>query len=80
MNIILLAKTRKVRARKSNVINHGNHHSPVNNIVDVSKLIELLIQNSILKKQLGQICEIETLNFFAQGTVKIATGIFLHKY
>ena len=37
LNIISLAKTREVMARKSGATNHGNHYSAINNTVDVSK-------------------------------------------
>ena len=39
LNIISLAKTREVMARKSVATNHGNHHIAINNTVDVSKLV-----------------------------------------
>ncbi len=39
LNIISLAKTREVMARKSGATNHSNHHSVVNNTINVSKLI-----------------------------------------
>lgn len=39
LNIILLAKTREVIVKDSGITNYGNHHSVVNNTVDISKLI-----------------------------------------
>ena len=80
MNIISLAKTREVMARESGATNHGNHHSAVNNTVDVSKLVQLLVEDGVFEEQLGQKCEAETLDLFAFRTAKIANGIPLHKY
>ena len=67
-------------ARKSGAINHGNHHSAVNNIVDVSKLVQLLVKDGVFEEQLGQKCEAEISNLFALGTAKMATEIPFHKY
>lgn len=53
LNIISFAKTRKVIAKKSGAIEHSNHHSVVNNTVDVLKLIQLLVKDSIFEEQLG---------------------------
>lgn len=80
LNIISLAKTREVMARKSGATNHGNYHSTVNNIVDVSKLVQLLVEDDVFEKQLSQKCEVETSDLFGLGTAKMATGIPLHKY
>ena len=80
LNIISLAKTREVMARKSSVTNHGNHYSAVNNTIDISKLVQLLVEDGVFEKQLGQKCEIEISDLFALGRAKMATGIPLHKY
>ena len=80
LNIISLAKTREVMARESGATNHGNHHSAVNNTVDVSKLVQLLVEDGVFEEQLGRKCEAETSDLFALGTAKMATGIPLHKY
>lgn len=50
LNIISLAKMRKVMARKSDVINYNNHHSAVNNTINDSKLVELLVEENIFKE------------------------------
>ena len=50
LNIISLAKTREVMARKSGITNHGNYHLAVNNIIDVSKLVQLLVKDSIFEE------------------------------
>lgn len=39
LNIISIAKTKEVIVRESGATNHDNHHSAVNNIVDVLKLV-----------------------------------------
>lgn len=80
LNLILLAKTRKIMAKKSGITNYDNYHSIVNNTVDVLKLVQLLIKDSIYKEQLGQKCKVEISNLFAFATAKMATEILLHKY
>lgn len=80
LNIISLAKIREVMARKTSVTNHGNHHSAINNTFNISKLVQLLVKNSIFKKQLGQKYKAGILDLFAYRIVKMATGIILHKY
>ena len=80
MNIISLAKTREVMAKKSGATNHGNHYSAINNTIDVLKLVQLLLEDGVFKEQLGRKCEAETLDLFALGTVKMAIRIPLHKY
>ena len=66
--------------RKSSAINHDNHHSIINNTIDVSKLVQLLVKDSVFEKHLGQKCEAETSDLFLFGIAKMATGIPLHKY
>ena len=66
--------------RKNGVTNYGNHYSVVNNTVDVSKLVQLLVENSFFEKQIGQKCETETSDLFELGTIKMATEIPLYKY
>ena len=39
LNIISLAKIKEIIAKKSGTTNHDNHHSMINNTVDVSKLV-----------------------------------------
>ena len=39
LNIILITKTREVMAGKTGATNHGNHHSAINNNIDVLKLV-----------------------------------------
>lgn len=78
-NIILLAKTRKIMAKKSDATNHSNYYLIVNNIVDISKLVQLLIKDGVFEKQLKQIYEMETLDLFVCRTAKMATRIPLHK-
>lgn len=36
LNIILLTKTRKVMAKKSDTINHDNHYLAINNTINIS--------------------------------------------
>ncbi len=66
--------------KKSDATNHGNHHSGINNTVDVLKLVQLLVEDGVFEKQLGQKCETKTLDLFALETTKMAIGILLHKY
>ena len=77
LNII---SPREVMARESGAINHGNHHSAVNNTIDISKLVQLLVEDGVFEEQLGQKCEAETSDLFALRTAKMATRIPLHKY
>lgn len=67
-------------AIKSGAINYGNHHSAVNNIVDILKLVQLSIEDSIFEEQLGQKYEAEISDLFVLGIVKIVIRIPLHKY
>lgn len=53
LNIILFTKTRKVIAKKSDTINQDNHYLAINNTINISKLVQLLVKNGIFKKQLG---------------------------
>lgn len=39
LNIISLAKTRKIMIRRSGITNYGNHHSIVNNTINNSKFV-----------------------------------------
>lgn len=39
LNIISLAKTRKIMAKESDAINHSNYHSVVNNNINILKLV-----------------------------------------
>lgn len=80
LNIISFAKTREIMARKSGVTNHDNHYSAVNNTVNISKLVQLLVEDGIFEKRLGQMCEAETLDLFVCRTAKMAIKISLHKY
>lgn len=75
LNIILLTKTKEVIVRKSGIINYGNYHSAINNIIDISKLVQLLVKNSVFEKQLGQKYETEISDLFTLGKAKMATGI-----
>lgn len=50
LNIISLAITREVIARKNGATNYGNHCSAVNNTVDVLKLVQLLVKDGIFKE------------------------------
>ena len=67
-------------AKKSGATNYGNHHSTVNNTIDISKLVQLLVEDGIFEEQLGRKCEIETSDLFPLKTTKIRTRIPLHKY
>lgn len=80
MNIISLTKIKEVIARESGSTNHGNHYSAVNNTVNVSKLVQLLVEDGVFEKQLGQKCEAKISDLFAFETAKMATRIPLHKY
>lgn len=80
LNIILLAKTREVMARKIGVTNYGNYYLVVNNTIDILKLVQLLVEDGIFEEQFGQKCEAEISDLFAYGTAKIATKIPLYKY
>ena len=53
LNIISLAKTREVIARESDTTNYGNHHSVINNTVNISKLVQLLVEDDVFEIQLG---------------------------
>ena len=80
LNIISITKTRGVMAKKSDATNHGNHHLAVNDTIDISKLVQLLVEDGIFKKQFGQKCETETSDFFAYRTANMVIGIPLYKY
>lgn len=80
LNILSLAKTREIMIRESGAINHGNHHSVVNNTIDVSKLVQLLVEDGVFEEQLGQMCEAETSDLFPRGKAKMTTRIPLNKY
>lgn len=56
-------------ARKSDAINYGNYHLVLNNIINISKLVQLLVEDSVLEKWLGQKFEIEILDLFAFRTI-----------
>ena len=80
LNIISLAKTREVMARESGATNHDNHYSAINNTVNVSKLVQLLVKDGVFEKQLDQKCEVEISDLFVLGTAKMIIEIPLHKY
>ena len=80
LNIISLAKTREIISRERGITNYGNHYSAINNIVDISKLVQLLVEDGIFEEQLGRKCEAETSDVFVPRIEKMATGISLHKY
>lgn len=80
LNILSLAKIRKIMAQKSDATNQGNYYSMINNIVDVTKLVQLQVEECVFEKLVGQKCEIKTSELFALKTVEILTGILLHKY
>lgn len=80
LNIILLAKRGEVIVKKSSAINYGNYHLVVNNTVNVSKLDQIPVEDSVFEEQLDQKCEVKTSNLFAFGIAKMAIGIPLHKY
>lgn len=52
LNIILLAKTGEIIAKKSDATNYDNPHLAINNTVDVLELVLLLVKNGIFKEQL----------------------------
>lgn len=64
-NIILLTKTREVMAKKSGTTNYSNHDLIVNNIIDISKSIQLLVKDRVFEKQLCQKYEVKTSDQFA---------------
>lgn len=80
LNIIPLAKTREVMAKESGITNHGNHHSAINNTIDISQLVQLLIEDGVCEEQLKWKCEVKISDLFALGTAKMVTGISLYKY
>lgn len=75
LNIISLAKTKEVVVRKSGIINYSNHHSVINNIIDISKLVQLLVKNSVFEEQLSQKYETEILDLFTFEKTKMVTRI-----
>lgn len=50
LNIISLTKIREIMAIKNGTTNYSNHHLAVNNTVDVSKLIQLPVKDSIFEE------------------------------
>lgn len=80
LNIISLVKTKEVITRESGTTNFYNHHSTVNNTINILKLVKLLVKDSIFEKKLGRKCEIKTLDLFAPRTTKMVSRISLHKY
>lgn len=65
---------------------HGNHHSLVTKLPNVSLLVKHITKDSLLCKQLGQTGLQSNLqqsvfpNFFADGTACLATGFELGRY
>lgn len=53
LNIILSAKIKKVMIRKSGTTNYDNHYLKMNNTINISKLVQLLIEDSVFKEQLS---------------------------
>lgn len=80
LNIISITKIKEFLVGKNNTINYGNHHLAINNIIDVSKLVKLLVKEIVFEEQFGQICKAKTLDLFANKTAKMAIKISLHKY
>lgn len=80
LNIISLIKIREIIARENNVTNHSNYYLTVNNIVDISKLVQLLVKNGVFEEQLSQKCKVEILDLFAYKIIKITNRIPLYKY
>ena len=80
MNIISLAKTRKVIARDSDVANNSNPHLAINNIIEVFKWVQLLLKDGILEIQFGRKCDAKISDLFVCETAKMETGISLHQY
>lgn len=50
LNIISLTKTRQVIIKKCGTTNYSNYYLVLNNFIDILKLVELLIKDSIFKK------------------------------
>ena len=50
LNIISLTKTKKVMVRESGATNYGHYHLVINNIVDISKLVQLLVEDGVFEE------------------------------
>lgn len=66
--------------RKSGTTNYDNHHSVINNKVDISKFVQLLIKDDVFEEQLSQKYKVETLDLFILRIAKITTEILVYKY
>lgn len=63
--------------KKSGNTNYGNYHSAINNTVDISKLVQILIKDCVFEEQLNQNPELETSFLFAFRIAKMANRILL---
>lgn len=75
-NIISFAKTREVINKKYSTTQYSNYHLVVNNTINISNLVQLLIDNSVFKKQLSQNYNIEITNLFIYKIAKIISKYF----
>lgn len=75
LNIISLAKSRKTMIKKSGTTNYGNYHLAINNTVDISKLVQILIEDCVFEEQLNRNCELETSYLFVFRIANMANRI-----
>lgn len=61
--------------KESSTTNHDNYHLAINNSINISKLIQLLIKDSIFEKQFSQKYEIKKSDLFTYKKVKMTTRI-----
>lgn len=80
LNIISLTKTKEVMVKKSDATNYGNYHSAINNTINILKLVQLLVNDSVFEEQLSQKYKSKISNLFVLKTIKIAIKILLYKY
>lgn len=83
LNVLLLWKCRKAVSRTTGVTSHGNRHSLVAKLLDISLLIKHIAGDSIFEEKLGR-CRAQNGNgnlpsafvdLFTEETARLSTGI-----
>ncbi len=68
-------------ARAIESTSHGNRHSVVSSVSDLSLVVKILVEDTVFKYQPGRAMkETEFIDLYVRGTKVIATGTPLDKY
>ncbi len=68
-------------ARATESTSHGNRHSVVSSVSDLSLVVKILVEDTVFKYQPGRgTKEIEFIDLYVRGTKVIAAGTPLDKY